>query len=372
MPTRRRRFGHVRQLPSKRWQASYIDPDGRRHSAAETFERKRDAEQWPSLVEAQMSRGEWINPDDQAVTLDGFGNRWIEERPGLRPRTVDLYRWLFGKHVSPHLGRVMLGDLDAARVRRWRAKLLGSGVSPTMTAKAYRLLRAILMTAVDDGVLARNPCRIKGAGSEPTPERPVLDVGQVLALAESLSSPFGLLVLVTTFGSLRWGEVTALRRVDVDLVSGTLHVWGAFVERSTGELIRGLPKSRAGLRVVTLPRPVAEVLSTPRRACGRRPPVARVYRRQGRPAAAEQLQPDGAMAGAGRGCGRAGAALPRSSAYRQPACRREQRVPAGSHEPDGSRQHAGRSDLSAHDAEGGSQGRGRVGAAARRARRRQE
>jgi hypothetical protein len=53
-------------------------------------------------------------------------------------------------------------------------------------------------------------------------------------------------VLVTTFGSLRWGEVTALRRMDVDLDAGTLHVRGAFAEHSTEELIRGLPKSRAG------------------------------------------------------------------------------------------------------------------------------
>jgi len=261
MATRRRRFGHVRQLPSKRWQASYTDTDGRRHTAAETFERKRDAEQWLSLIEAQLLRGQWINPDDQAVTLNEFGNRWIEERPGLRPRTVDLYRWLFGKHISPHLGQVMLGDLDAARVRRWRAQLLESGVSPTMTAKAYRLLRAILMTAVDDGTLARNPCRIKGAGSEPTPERPVLDVGQVLTLAQSMAPPLGLLVLVTTFGSLRWGEATALRRMDLDLNAGTLQIRSALVERSTGELLRGLPKSRAGLRTVTLPRPVVDLLS---------------------------------------------------------------------------------------------------------------
>src|SRR3954451_18887228 len=188
MPVRRR-FGKMRQLPSGRYQASYLDPDGQRHAAPDTFERKRDAEQWLSLIEAQMIRGEWINPDDQAITLDEFGSRWIAERPGLRPRTVDLYRWLFGKHISPHVGRVMLGDLDAARVRRWRAKLLDSGVSPTMTAKAYRLLRAILMSAVDDGILARNPCRIKGAGSEPTPERPVLDVRQVLALAGSMPAP---------------------------------------------------------------------------------------------------------------------------------------------------------------------------------------
>jgi hypothetical protein len=56
-------------------------------------------------------------------------------------------------------------------------------LSATVTAKAYRLLRAILMTAVDDEILIRNPCRIRGAGSEPTPERPVLSVAQVFDLA---------------------------------------------------------------------------------------------------------------------------------------------------------------------------------------------
>jgi hypothetical protein len=140
----RRRFGHLRQLPSKRWQASYIDPDGRRHYAKETFDTKRAAEQWLGRVETEMLDGEWINPDLQAATLDEFGSRWIAERPGLRPRTVDLYRWLFGEHIAPHLGRVALGDLGAAQVRAWRAKLLDAGVSPTMVAKAYRLLRAIL------------------------------------------------------------------------------------------------------------------------------------------------------------------------------------------------------------------------------------
>jgi hypothetical protein len=116
MPARRR-FGKLRKLPSGRYQASYLDHDGRRHTAPDTFERKRDAEQWLAGVEVELQRGQWINPDDQAVTLDGYGSRWIEERPGLRPRTVDLYRWLFGKHIRPHLGRVALGDLDAARVR---------------------------------------------------------------------------------------------------------------------------------------------------------------------------------------------------------------------------------------------------------------
>jgi hypothetical protein len=54
-------------------------------------------------------QGRWINPDDQKVTLADFGNRWIGERPGLRPRTVDLYRSLFGNHIVPDLGSLTLG-----------------------------------------------------------------------------------------------------------------------------------------------------------------------------------------------------------------------------------------------------------------------
>ena len=56
-----------------------------------------------------------------------------------------------------------------------------------MTAKAYRLLRAIMTTAVeDDKLLPRNPCRIRGAGTEDAAERPVLTVAQVFELAEQV------------------------------------------------------------------------------------------------------------------------------------------------------------------------------------------
>ena len=58
--------------------------------------------------------------------------------------------------------------------------------APRLTAaKAYRFLRAVLMTAVEeDKILARNPCRVRGAGGEDASERPVLTVAQVFELAE--------------------------------------------------------------------------------------------------------------------------------------------------------------------------------------------
>jgi integrase len=262
MANKRRRFGLLRKLPSGRYQASYTDPDGTRRPAPETFATKRAAEQWLSAMETELLRGEWTNPDLRRDTLRDFGSRWIEERPGLRPRTLDLYRLLFRKHIEPYLGSVGLGDLDTGRVRQWRSRLLDKGVSATVTAKAYRLLRAILMTAVDDGILIRNPCRIRGAGAEHAPERPVLTVAQVFDLAGRLPDPYGLMALVATFGSLRWGEVTGLRRRDVIVEAGALRISSALSRRYSGKAERGPVKSRAGDRVVALPKPIMDALVT--------------------------------------------------------------------------------------------------------------
>src|SRR5258708_18561307 len=198
-------------------------------------------------------------------------------------------------------------------IREWGAKLISDGMSVSMAAKGYGLLGAVLMTAVEeDKILTRNPCRIRGAGDEDAAERPVLTVAQVFELAEQVglrpvgnvrelpaggyrlrfsrngemrTSPevygtrseaeralwklagegradyrqdrrFRALGLAAACASLRSGEVTALRRCDLDLDAGTVRVRAAFVERSTGEILLGPPKSRAGRRVGGVPAPV--------------------------------------------------------------------------------------------------------------------
>jgi integrase len=126
-------------------------------------------------------------------------------------------------------------------------------------AKAYRLLKAILNTATDDGVIKRNPCRIKGAGQEDSPERPTLTIAQVYALADAVGQRYRALVLMGTFTSLRWGELAALRRCDIDLEARTVRVVRQLAE-VPGGFAFGPPKSRAGKRVVPIPDVIIPVI----------------------------------------------------------------------------------------------------------------
>lgn len=249
-----RHFGAIRKLPSGRWQARYRGPDGILRPAPETFERKGDAARWLSEIETDIVKGEWRDPDRAEQLVTDYATTWIKERPGLRPRTIELYEGLLRRQITPYFDGVSLAKIDnkPAAIRAWRAALLSSGVSVSVSAKAYRLLRAVLHTAVDDDLIRRNPCRIRGADQEHAAERPTLTAGQVAALARLMPPRLVALVMLATYASLRWGELAALRRIDLDLGAATVRVERTQVEVG-GRVMEGPTKSRAGRRVVAFP-----------------------------------------------------------------------------------------------------------------------
>ncbi len=255
---RRRRFGSVRQLPSGRYQARYQGPDGLVRTAPRTFGSETDANVWLTVTEAELVRGDWIDPGAGRVPLGEYAATWIAQRPRLSPRTVVLYEGLLRLHIEPQLGGLDLAAVTPGRVRAWRSALLAKGLGEVTVAKAYRLLRAVMNTAVDDELIRRNPCRIKGAGREATPERPVVSVEHVYRIAGAIDGRWRALVLLAAFGGLRWGELAGLRRRRLDLRTGTVRVEVAVVE-VRGRLQDGQPKW-GSRRTVTLPAPVVDEL----------------------------------------------------------------------------------------------------------------
>jgi integrase len=261
----KRRFGRVRRLPSGRWQARYPGPDGADRPAPQTFGSKGDAEVWLTLKEAEIRRGDWLDPEAGKVRFGDYATSWVNDHV-LKPRTVELYQGLLKNHLAPTFGNVDLGDIREADIPRWRKKCLDTGrrqarsFGPVTVAKAYRMLHAIMNTAVEDGLIRRNPCRIKGAGQEYSQERPVIPVNTLLRLLDEVPPRYRALLLLATFANMRFGELAGLRRGQLDLDVCVVRVAVSTAELSDGRLIDNDPKSAAGRRTVAFPQEIAPEL----------------------------------------------------------------------------------------------------------------
>jgi integrase len=253
MTRRRSPWGSVRRLSSGRYQARYR-VDGVVYTAPRTFRTKRDADAFLAGTRADLDRGAWAESDAGKVPLAEYAWRWLDERPNLRPRTLELYEGLLRLHVLPALGDTPLRPLRRPTIRAWHAGLLkGTKPGASTAAKSYRLLRSILTTAVEDDLLAKNPCAIRGAGVEHAKERPIATIEQVYALADAIEPRYRALVLTATFTGLRLGELRALTQRRLDLLHATAHVVEQMSECKHGELVVGPPKTDAGKRTVAIP-----------------------------------------------------------------------------------------------------------------------
>ncbi len=175
-------------------------------------------------------------------------------KTALRPKTRELYSYLLEHHILPPLGEAPLTAITAGTIRDWNADLRSGRIGTTTAAKAYRLLRQILQGAVDDRLIARNPCQIKGASVETSKQRTIPSVEDVFALADAIDPRFRAMVLLAAFAGLRRGECLGLTRRHLDLSAAppTVTVEQSRVQTDSAGFILQPPKTDAGARTVAI------------------------------------------------------------------------------------------------------------------------
>jgi integrase len=251
-----------RQLPdgTKRYDVRYRLPSGKVRT--KTLRTITEARAFQATVRADKARGGLVDPKAGRTTLDDYVSGWLASRADLRPRTADLYRSLYRLHIKPELGKAPLAKIDPATVRAWHAATTRKGTGPTTIAKAYRLLRTIMGTAVADGRILANPCQIKKAGAEQATERPTVTPAQVAAIAAHVPEGHRTMVLLAGICGLRLGETLGLAVRHVDLLHRTLRVERQLQEiGSRGEQTFSEPKSARGRRTIALPASVATAIA---------------------------------------------------------------------------------------------------------------
>jgi len=261
--TQSRNFGTVERLRSGKYRAKFVNPHtGERISAPVTYTDKASARVWLATQQTDLERGTWQDYRRQTPALNDYARQIIENKP--KPKTVegDLQTWNF--HIAPHLGSVRVSDLTVSQVNAWHSAMKQSGVGDRALSKAYAVLRNVMNHAVSEELRQANPCKIKGAGTSYSPERPHLTPEQVSELSLAVDPRYEALVLVLTYCLLRKGEATALRRSDLhkDLKTGA---WSLTVNRKVqdqpgGGWRYGTPKTRAGVRTILIPQFLVPIL----------------------------------------------------------------------------------------------------------------
>jgi integrase len=258
----RKGFGNVRRLPSGRWQARYTGPDARTHQGHVTFDTKGDAEQWLSTVRADIVREVWTPPTAaaapqvRALTFGAYSATWLQARKvrgrPLADRTREHYQSLLERFLLPTFADVPLRYITPELVDEWYEHTAVE--TPTYRAHAYGLLRTILGTAVDRGLIrTANPAKVRGGGSTERVRkvRPA-SLAELETIASEVPERYRLMVLLAAWCALRFGELAELRRFDVDTKHGVIRVRRGVVRTSTGRKVKE-PKSDAGSRDVAIP-----------------------------------------------------------------------------------------------------------------------
>jgi len=265
MTSRRSSFRQVLKERSGRYRARYTAPGAPQRwvNAPATFETKCAAQLWLArerttledrrleVAAAARDGREPIQEPAEPVPFGEYGREWLQRRR-LKESTRTLYTRQFAKALEPGCGAIMLTDITPQRVSAWHSTLLPG--RPTERAHVYSHFRTILQTSWRESLIPANPRRVEGGASSGRRAHAIRPASlvELELLTSALPTRLQPMALLGAWCAMRFGEVTALRREDLDLEAGVIRVRRG-VTWLTGVPIIDSPKTAAGTRDVAVP-----------------------------------------------------------------------------------------------------------------------
>jgi len=204
-----------------RYDVRYRDPNGAFRT--QTFDKKAKADDFAATVEADMLRGVFIDPAAGKVTLKSYGTEWLEAQTFDRS-TREAVAIRLRLHIFPVLGGRELRNIKPSTVQAWLRGM--ESLAPRTRQVIFANLSTILSAAVDDEIIAKNPCRAPSV----TRPRPVhtkvvpWPLERVPLVRAALPPRYQVLVTLGFGLGLRQGECFGLSVDDIDWLRGTVEV----------------------------------------------------------------------------------------------------------------------------------------------------
>jgi integrase len=221
---------------------------------SKTFKVYDEARRFKAVLEGDVANGTYVDPKSGQQTVKAFAEAWFPTVLNLRPTSKAQLHGSVFYNVVPEFGNLPLSGVTHAHVQLWVAGQV-ERLSASTIRKNVFALRRIMQAAVRQGLIRSNPADNISVPSPKCAEQRFLTQDEVIKLASVIKPRYRVMVLVAAFGGLRFGELCALRRANVDPMRCTVSVKETLIDVNN-RITFGPPKTKASVRTVTLPRSV--------------------------------------------------------------------------------------------------------------------
>jgi integrase len=225
-----------------RWYARWIDPDGRPRS--KVFEKKKPADDFLDGILGDIHRGVYVDPEAGKVKFRAYADEWLAIQTFDRS-TRETVQQRLEKHVYPVLGNHQLRAIKPSAIQAWQRGL------GRLAASHRRVIlvnvSTIFSAAVDDELIAKNPCRARSVTKPKVPAKKVTPwkLEQVLAVRSALVERYRVVATLGVGLGLRQGEIFGLSTDDIDWLRGSIEVQRQVKLFLNGKQAFALPKGGA-------------------------------------------------------------------------------------------------------------------------------
>ena len=192
-----------------------------------TFDNKKDA----ALFEAQLRSGSVSvqSKEVEQMTFEKWSQRWFEVYAKVEKSetTWATDQAELRNHINPLIGHLKLSEIKKSHGLDLKAACIAKGLKEKSVNNILHLAKKILLVAVDYELIPSSPWQEVKSLKVPKPNfrfwtKPESD--KFLKRCRELRPEFADFVQVAIHTGLRWGELRALRRQDIDLHNGIITV----------------------------------------------------------------------------------------------------------------------------------------------------
>ncbi|WP_344027724.1 tyrosine-type recombinase/integrase [Pseudonocardia kongjuensis] len=236
----------------------WTDPDTGK-PRTELFARRAEADRHDANVHADISRGQYVDPQAGRLTVAEFAEQWratLLHRGSTAERTERTIR----RHIVPVVGSLPLASVRNSHIRGWVKDRIPHLAPSTLAVAFHGVLVPMFNAAVLDKRIGSSPCAGIRLPEIPDATYYIAKPDEVHRLADALPSRYRAIVYLAAGCGWRGGEIFGLEAECLDLDAREVRVRQQLTVTSGRQPFLALPKTKTSIRTNELPAVVADAL----------------------------------------------------------------------------------------------------------------